>query len=127
VGKIPASVAAPGEGADVAEAMQTPSLLLILTRRFVMAAMSASTQQSNIWWHFILHGLAAIILGLMFAMAHGATLLLATTFLGFCWLIGGALSLVRMFVDRSVPWIWSLLGGTVGILGELIVLGHTIA
>ena len=28
------------------------------------------------------------------------------TFLGFYWLIMGILALVRIFVDRSVPWFW---------------------
>jgi uncharacterized membrane protein HdeD (DUF308 family) len=89
-----------------------------------MATATASTQQSNVWWLFLLHGIAAIILGLMFVTAPGATLILAITFLGFYWLIGGVLSLVRIFVDRSVPWVWSLLGGIVGILAGLVVLRH---
>lgn len=89
-----------------------------------MSTASASTQQSNIWWLFLLHGIAAIILGLAFITAPGATLVLAITFLGFYWLIGGVLSLVRMFVDRAVPWIWSLLSGIIGIIGGLVVLRH---
>ena len=34
------------------------------------------------------------------------------------------MALVRVFVDRSVPWIWSLLLGIVGILAGLLVLRH---
>lgn len=45
-----------------------------------------------------------------------------TTFLGFYWLITGLLGLVQVFVDRSTPWIWSLLSGLVGILAGLFVL-----
>jgi uncharacterized membrane protein HdeD (DUF308 family) len=89
-----------------------------------MMAQAAPVQQSNIWWLFLLHGIAAIVLGLMFLTAPGATLVLAITFLGFYWLISGVLSLVRIFVDHSVPWIWSLLGGIVGIFGGLAVLRH---
>ena len=89
-----------------------------------MATATASTQQSNVWWLFLLRGIAAIILGLMFVTAPGATLLLTITFLGFYWLIGGVLSFVRVFVDRSIPWIWSLLSGIVGILAGLVVLRH---
>jgi uncharacterized membrane protein HdeD (DUF308 family) len=44
--------------------------------------------------------------------------------LGFYWLITGILALVRVFVDRSVPWIWSLIVGIVGILAGLFVLHH---
>ena len=31
---------------------------------------------------------------------------------------------MRVFVDRSTPWLWSLLSGTVGILAGLFVLRH---
>ena len=39
-------------------------------------------------------------------------------------MITGVLALVRVFVDRSVPWIWSLLIGIVGILTGIFVLNH---
>ena len=68
----------------------------------------------NVWWLFLLQGIAAIILGLMLITAPGATLVVMVTFLGFYWLIEGILALVHIFVDRSVPWIWSLLVGIVG-------------
>ena len=34
------------------------------------------------------------------------------------------LSLVQVFVDRSIPWIWSLLTGIVGTIAGLFVLRH---
>jgi hypothetical protein len=52
------------------------------------------------------------------------TLVALTTLLGFYWLFQGVLSLVQVFVDRSIPWIWSLLTGIVGILAGLFVLRH---
>jgi uncharacterized membrane protein HdeD (DUF308 family) len=54
----------------------------------------------------------------------GATIVALTTVLGFYWLIMGVLALVQVFVDRSTPWIWSLLTGIVGILAGLFVLRH---
>ena len=78
------------------------------------------TQQSSIWWLFLLQGIAAIVLGLMLLTAPGATLVLIVTFLGFYWLIEGILALVHVFVDRSVPWIWSLLTGLVGIAAGVL-------
>jgi uncharacterized membrane protein HdeD (DUF308 family) len=54
----------------------------------------------------------------------GATVVVLVTFLGFYWLFTGVMALVRVFVDRSVPWIWSLLVGIVGILAGLLVLRH---
>ena len=56
---------------------------------------ASPTQQSSIWWLFLLQGIAAIILALMLLTAPGQTLLVMVTFLGFYWLIEGILSLVR--------------------------------
>jgi uncharacterized membrane protein HdeD (DUF308 family) len=81
-------------------------------------------QQSGAWWLFLLQGIAAILLGLVVLTAPGATLLALMTFLGFYLLITGTLALVRIFVDRSTPWLWSLLSGIVGILAGVFVLNH---
>jgi uncharacterized membrane protein HdeD (DUF308 family) len=88
------------------------------------AASAPKAEQANIWWIFLLQGIAGILLGLMLITAPGATLVALVTFLGFYWLITGILALVRVFVDRSIPWIWSLLSGIVGILAGLLVLRH---
>jgi len=77
-------------------------------------------QKSSIWWVFLLQGFAGIILGLMLVTQPGATIVALTTFLGFYWLITGLLGLVQSFVDRSTPWIWSLLRGLVGILAGFL-------
>ena len=81
-------------------------------------------QKSDIWWVFLLQGFAGVILGLMLVTQPGATIVALTTFLGFYWLVTGLLGLVQVFVDRSIPWIWSLLSGLVGILAGLFVLRH---
>jgi uncharacterized membrane protein HdeD (DUF308 family) len=90
----------------------------------IMTNLASQPQQSNIWWIFLLQGLAGIILGLMLITEPGATMVVLTTVLGFYWLIMGVLALVQVFVDRSTPWIWSLLTGIVGILAGLFVLRH---
>jgi uncharacterized membrane protein HdeD (DUF308 family) len=82
------------------------------------------SQLSDIWWVYLLQGTAAIILGLMFLAAPDATLLTLITFIGVYWLITGVFSFVRMFVDRSIPWFWSLLIGIVGVLAGVFVLRH---
>ena len=89
-----------------------------------MAIATSQPQQSNIWWLFLLQGIAGILLGVMLIAEPDATLFALVTFLGFYWLITGMLALVRVFVDRSVPWIWSLLSGIVGVLAGLLVLKH---
>ncbi|MEJ2378461.1 MAG: DUF308 domain-containing protein [Pseudolabrys sp.] len=80
--------------------------------------------QSSIWWVFLLQGVAGILLGLMLITDPGATLVVLVTFLGFYWLFTGVMALVRVFVDHSVPWIWSLLIGIIGIFAGLVVLRH---
>ena len=89
-----------------------------------MATTVEQIQQSDIWWVFLLQGIAAIVLGLLMFTAPGATLLVLVTMLGIYGLVMGVLSLVRVFADRSVPWIWSLLIAIVGILAGLAVLKH---
>jgi uncharacterized membrane protein HdeD (DUF308 family) len=87
-----------------------------------MAAVTA--EQSEVWWVFLLEGIAAIIFGVLLITSPAATLVAFVIFLGFYWLFVGVLELVRVFVDRSVPWYWSLLIGVVGIIAGLIVLRH---
>lgn len=89
-----------------------------------MAKATFQQQQSNIWWFFLLQGIAGIILGLMLVTDPAATLVALVSFVGFYWVITGGLSLVRALVDRSVPWIWSLLIGIVGVLAGALVLKH---
>jgi len=90
----------------------------------IMALRSLNPDLSQIWWVFLLKGLAGIILGFMLITEPAATLVAITTLLGFYWLVLGVLSLVQVFVDRSIPWIWPLLTGIVGILAGLFVLRH---
>ena len=89
-----------------------------------MSDVALQPQQSSIWWVFLLQGLAGIVLGLMLLTEPGATMVALTTLLGFYWLIVGVLALVQVFVDRSTPWMWSLLSGIVGIQAGLFVLRH---
>jgi uncharacterized membrane protein HdeD (DUF308 family) len=89
-----------------------------------MAAAAARADQSNIWWVFLLEGIAALIFGGLLLTNPAATLVALAIFLGFYLLFIGVLELVRVFVDRSQPWIWSLLIGMLGIVAGIIVLNH---
>ncbi|HTN71441.1 MAG TPA: DUF308 domain-containing protein [Methylomirabilota bacterium] len=89
-----------------------------------MTLAPTQARQSSIWWVFLLQGVAGIVLGLMIITDPGATLVVLVTFLGFYWFFAGVMALVRVFVDRSVPWIWSLLIGVIGICAGLVVLRH---
>jgi len=88
------------------------------------AALQPQPQASGIWWLFLLQGIAGIVLGLMLLAAPGQTLVAMIHFLGFYWLITGVLELVRVFTDRSTPWIWSLLSGLIGIAAGVLVVKH---
>jgi uncharacterized membrane protein HdeD (DUF308 family) len=85
---------------------------------------AATAQQSDVWWVFLLEGIASIIFGILLLTAPAATLVALAIFLGLYWLFVGVLELVRVFVDRSVPWYWSLLIGVLGIVAGIIVLNH---
>jgi uncharacterized membrane protein HdeD (DUF308 family) len=91
-----------------------------------MTTTTVQPGQSNVWWVFLLQGIAAILLGFMLFTAPGTTLLTLVTFLGFYWIVSGVLSFVQMFVDRSVPWIWSLLIGIMGVAAGILIVRHPI-
>jgi uncharacterized membrane protein HdeD (DUF308 family) len=69
-------------------------------------------------------GMAGIILGLMILTAPDVTTVALVSFVGLYWLILGILALLRVFVDQSVPWFWSLVTGIAGILAGIFVARH---
>jgi uncharacterized membrane protein HdeD (DUF308 family) len=81
-------------------------------------------QQTSIWWLFWLQGMTGIILGIMLLTAPGTATAALVSFLGLYWLIMGILALVRVFVDQSVPWLWSFVIGIAGILAGIFVARH---
>ncbi len=82
-----------------------------------MATAFTRGDQSDIWWVFLLQGIAALLFGFLLITQPGTTLVALV-------LIMGVLEVVRVFVDRSVPWYWSLLIGVLGIAAGVIVLRH---
>jgi uncharacterized membrane protein HdeD (DUF308 family) len=87
---------------------------------------AARVDQSSIWWVFLLEGIAALIFGALLLTDPAATLLALSVFLGFYLLFIGVLELVRIFVDRSQPWYWSLIVGILGIIAGVVVLNHPV-
>lgn len=67
-----------------------------------MATAVKHAQQSDVWWIFLLEGIAAIIFGVLLLTAPAATLLALAVFLGFYLLFIGVLELVRVFVDPPI-------------------------
>ena len=86
--------------------------------------MTIVVPRTGIWWVLLLQGMAGVGLGSLLISEPGATTIVIVTFLGIYWLIMGIFALVRIFVDQSVPWVWSLLVAIVGILAGLSVVKH---
>lgn len=77
------------------------------------------------WWLILLNGVAAAVVGLLFLVSPGATLLVFIQLLGIYWLVTGLLSLVGIFVNRAA-WGWNLFTGILGVLAGIIVLQHPV-
>jgi uncharacterized membrane protein HdeD (DUF308 family) len=90
--------------------------------------MTTAAQPTNpvqqFWWIALLQGICAIIIGALLVAEPAETFLALLPLIGIYWLVIGILSLVRIFIDRSVPWILSLLTGVIGVLAGLAVLRH---
>ena len=65
--------------------------------------LASRTQYSEIWWVFLLQGLAGIVLGIMLFTEPAATVVALTTLLGFYRLIAGVLALVPVFWIAPLP------------------------
>ena len=76
------------------------------------------------WWIALLQGICAIIIGALLVAEPAETFLALLPLIGIYWLVIGILSLVRIFIDKSVPWIFSLLTGLIGVLAGIAVLRH---
>ena len=86
--------------------------------------MSVATQSTSVslpWWLPLLEGIAALIIGFFLVISPGVTTVILIAFLGFYWLFSGVLSLVSLFIDRSM-WGWKLFSGILGILAGLVVI-----
>jgi uncharacterized membrane protein HdeD (DUF308 family) len=75
------------------------------------------------WWIILIQGILSIIIGVLFLVSPGMTVLVLVQFLGIYWLVGGVLSLVSIFVDRRL-WGWKLFAGVIGMLAGVSVIQH---
>jgi uncharacterized membrane protein HdeD (DUF308 family) len=75
------------------------------------------------WWVVLLQGIASLILGFFLVTAPGITTVVLVQVVGFYWLFSGILSIVLIFVDRSM-WGWKLVVGILGIIAGLVVIQH---
>jgi uncharacterized membrane protein HdeD (DUF308 family) len=73
------------------------------------------------WWLALINGITAFVLGILLLSAPGGTTVVIIQFLGVYWLISGILSLVSMFMDRTL-WGWKFAGGIFGIMAGFYIL-----
>ncbi|HII79611.1 MAG TPA: HdeD family acid-resistance protein [Methanosarcina sp.] len=72
------------------------------------------------WWLVVLEGIFVVIIGLFLLFSPVETTITLVQILGIFWLLGGALSILSLLVDRENPG-WKLLSGIMGILIGLLV------
>lgn len=87
------------------------------------ATQETSHKQELAWWIILIQGILSIIIGVLFLVSPGMTVLVLVQFLGIYWLVGGVLSLVSIFVDRRL-WGWKLFAGLIGIIAGVSVIQH---
>ncbi|GCE05436.1 HdeD family acid-resistance protein [Dictyobacter aurantiacus] len=85
--------------------------------------MSSRTYTAIPWWIAMMEGIALIIVGLLLLFSPAMTTLVLVQVLGWYWLIGGILSFVSIFVDKT-QWGWKLVIGILGVLAGLAVVRH---
>ena len=92
-----------------------------------MTTLPATQETTNkhdfAWWIVLIQGILSIIIGVLLLVSPGMTVLVLVQFLGIYWLVGGVLSLVSIFIDRSL-WGWKLFAGLIGILAGVSVIQH---
>ena len=79
------------------------------------------------WWVILVEGIFALIFGLFFLSAPGATSVFAVTVLGFYWFIRGIFSIVEIFIPNTgTHWGWLLFMGILGIVAGLVVVRNAL-
>jgi uncharacterized membrane protein HdeD (DUF308 family) len=86
-----------------------------------MSAAAEQPQKINIWWLFLTQASVGSLVGITVLTMSATTVLVLIEVVGLYWFMTGIVALARFFVDRSRPWIWSVLTGIVGILTGLLM------
>jgi len=77
------------------------------------------------WWAILIEGIFSLIVGILLLTDPLATTLVIVQFLGILWLVTGVMSIVGIFMDKSM-WGWKLVSGIIGIFAGLAVMQHPI-
>jgi uncharacterized membrane protein HdeD (DUF308 family) len=82
-----------------------------------------TAQQLFPWWLLLLWGLLTLLVGGMFLLNPGQTMVLFIVFLGAWWLVGGLFTILSLFVDRSNMG-WKLFLSIINILAGILILAY---
>lgn len=81
--------------------------------------------ESANWGLVLVQGIALLLVGTALIVSPSMSLTVLVAFLGFYWLVGGVLDLVRLFTrEGRAHWALNLIGGVLGIIAGLVVLRH---
>ena len=75
------------------------------------------------WWVILIDGIFSLIIGLLLLTNPLATTLVIVQFIGIFWLVTGVMTIIGIFMDRSM-WGWKLVSGVIGIIAGFAVIGH---
>jgi len=73
------------------------------------------------WWVILIDGIFSLIIGLLLLTNPLATTIVIVQFIGILWLVTGIMTIVGIFMDRSM-WGWKLVSGVIGILAGFAVI-----
>jgi uncharacterized membrane protein HdeD (DUF308 family) len=89
-----------------------------------MTAEAVQPEKQNIpWWVVLLHGIAAVILGLFLLAKPGMTMVVVVQLIGIYWFVSGLFQIVAIFIDHT-QWGWKLFSGILGIIAGMIIIKH---
>jgi uncharacterized membrane protein HdeD (DUF308 family) len=75
------------------------------------------------WWHLLVWGILAIVLGIFLLLQPAMTAVSLIWFVGLFWVVGGAVDVVEFFFGKSETSVWKLLISIAGFfVGLAIVL-----
>ena len=75
------------------------------------------------WWLVLLWGIIALIIGGLFLAYPYQSLLASIVFLGVYWFVGGIITLIMVFVDKT-NWGWKVFFSIISIIAGLAILAY---
>ncbi len=75
------------------------------------------------WWLVLLWGILSLVIGIMFFITPGITIVVTITFIGAYWLVGGIFALGSLAIDRSHMG-WKIFLAVINIFVGIVILAR---